>query len=307
MRLIFFGSGLFGEPTLRALHGAPEHEVALVISQPARPAGRKRTLTPTPIAQCAEELGLPVDTPEDPHEPEVIERVQQINPDAFVVIAYGHKLKPELLDEYLAINLHASLLPKYRGAAPINWAMIHGDRETGLSVITLAQRMDAGEILARVATEIGTQETAGELHDRLAAMGPDLVLKVLRDEETGRIAPVEQDESRASSARKLTKADGTARFDQPADMVRARVHGLTPWPGCAVKFGEHTVKLMRVRVKERNEVEETPGTLRLDGTIACRPGTIEILEIQPPGGRIMSMESFRHGHRCEPGMVLEPV
>ena len=279
----------------------------MVISQPARPAGRKRTLTPTPIAQCAEELGLPALTPEDPHEPAVIERVQQIDPDAFVVIAYGHKLKPVLLDESLAINLHASLLPKYRGAAPINWAMIHGDRETGLSVITLAQRMDAGEILARMATDIGPQETAGELHDRLAAMGPDLVLKVLRDEETGRVAPVEQDESRATSARKLTKADGTVRFDQPAEMVRARVHGLTPWPGCAVKFGEHTVKLIRVRVKDRNEVEQPPGTLRSDGTIACRPGTIEMLEIQPPGGRIMSMESFRHGHRCEPGMVLEPV
>ncbi len=307
MRLIYFGSGSFGEPTLRALHDAPEHEVALVVSQPARPAGRKRVLTPTPIGQAAAALGLPLETPEDPHEPAFIARLRQIDADAFLVIAYGHKLKPELLDDTLAINLHASLLPKYRGAAPINWAMIHGDRETGLSVITLAQRMDAGDILARVATGIDPAETAGELHDRLAVMGPDLVLKVLRDEETGRIAPVEQDETRASSARKLSKADGTVRFDQPAEMVRARVHGLTPWPGCAVKIGEHTVKLIRVRVTERNEVDAPPGTIRPDGTIACQPGAIEIVEIQPPGGRIMSMESFRNGHRCEPGMVLEPV
>ena len=152
MRLIFFGSGDFGLPTLRKL--TEVHDVVLAVSQPDRPAGRKRTLTPTPISRFAQDHSIEVFTPEKPNEPQAVARIRAAGADAYVVVAYGHKLGVELLDDLFAFNLHGSLLPKYRGAAPINWAVINGERETGVSVITLAQMMDAGELLARAATPI---------------------------------------------------------------------------------------------------------------------------------------------------------
>src|SRR5690606_14733515 len=164
------------EPTFRALREM--HDIILVITQPDRPAGRKQKLSPTPIAALAEKLGIPSIKPEDVNDPSVVREIRSFRADAFIVIAFGQKLGPELLADQFAINLHASLLPRYRGAAPINWAMINGDEKTGISIITLAPRMDAGEILMQRATPIRTHETAGELHDRLAELGAAPLLEV---------------------------------------------------------------------------------------------------------------------------------
>lgn len=308
MRIVYFGSGAFGLPTFEALH--ERHEIALVVSQPDRPAGRKRTPTPTPIAARAIELGLPVFRPEKPNDAEAVEAIHAARADAFVVIAYGHKLSPALLGEHFAINLHASLLPKYRGAAPINWAMIHDEPETGVSVITLAQTMDAGGVLAQRSTPIDPMETAGELHDRLSLLGPAAVLETLDRFEGDDLQVAEQDAGQVSKAPKFTKTDGTVDFNQPANLVRARIHGLTPWPGCTVSVNGERLRLHRVRDhvdQPGGDADGMPGTLLEGGRIACAEGSVELIEVQPPGGKLMPFDAYGRGRRVEPGARFEAL
>jgi methionyl-tRNA formyltransferase len=303
MRLVYFGSGVFGLPTLHRLVDA--HEVLLVVTQPDRPAGRKRHLTPTPIAEFAADRGIRTIKPESPNDPAAIADIRGRGAEAFVVIAYAHKLGPDLLGDTFALNLHASLLPKYRGAAPINWAMINGERQTGLSIITLAQTMDAGAILARRATNIDPMETAGELHDRLAEMGPDLVLETLDRHRAGTLQPQKQDDAAATRAPRLSKADGTVSFDQPAEAVRCRVHGLTPWPGCTVMLEEAPLRLLRVEAVDA--VPGAAGTVRDDLTVACNPGAVRLLSVQPPGGKSMTFQAYCNGHDVSPGAKMRPM
>ncbi|MEM7228970.1 MAG: methionyl-tRNA formyltransferase [Planctomycetota bacterium] len=304
MRLIFFGSGDFGLPTLDHLHA--HHDIALVVSQPARPAGRKRVLTPTPIEAYAADHDLPAFTPDAPNDADAIARIHDIDAEAFVVIAYGHKLSEALLGDRFAINLHASLLPKYRGAAPINRAMIANESHTGVSVITLAQRMDAGAVLATSRLRIDPMETAGELHDRLAALGPDVVASVLDDFRRDALAPVTQDETLACPAPKFTKADGTTDFNDHADRIRARIHGLTPWPGCTVRLAEQDLKVTRVRVDQVDGTIAEPGTILDDGTVACATGSIALLAVTPAGGKSMTFEAYRRGRNIEAGTLVSP-
>jgi methionyl-tRNA formyltransferase len=308
MRLVYFGSGPLGLPTLGAL--AAGHEVRLVVTQPDRPAGRRRHLRPTPVREHAETLGLPTHAAEDVNATEVVGRVEEAEAEALVVIAFGQKLGPDLLAGPPALNLHASLLPKYRGAAPINWAMINGERETGLSVIRMTKRIDAGGVVGQRATAIDPMETAGELSDRLAQMGPELVMDVLDAVSKGTLQDVPQDESAASRAPKLTKADGTVRFDQPAAQVRQRVHGLTPWPGCRVRVDGRELRLARV-AETAGYAGLEPGELVTDGDgageVACKPGGVRLVEVQPPGGRLMPFASWLRGNRPSPGARVEPL
>ncbi len=315
MRLLFFGSGEFGLPTLEALH--ERHDLAAVVTQPDRPAGRKRRLTPTPVARWADEHGVTAIKAENVNDQAMVERVAALKPDASIVIAFGQKLSPPLIEAMgrLAVNLHGSLLPRYRGAAPINWAMIRNERVTGVSVIGLAQRMDAGEVYATAETPIDPNETAGELHDRVAQLGPGVVLRTLDDLHAGRLQPIPQDDAEATRAPKLSKADGTVDFAQPAALVRARVHGLTPWPGCRVRWwrGGRTdvepsvLTLRRVRDRPDEEHREAPGAV-LDGfRVACERGSIELREVQAPGTKVMSIDAFVAGHRLRVGDRLAPM
>jgi len=306
MRTLFFGSGAFGIPTLATL--VQRHEVLAVVSQPDKPAGRNRVLTPTPITAWATEHGLAVYKQDNVNTPEFVQTIADYNADASVVIAFGQKLGEPLIAAMgkLAINLHASLLPSYRGAAPINWAMIDGLEQTGVSVIALAQRMDAGDVYATAALAIDPLETAGELHDRLAALGPETVGRVLDDLAAGSLRPVVQDESRATKARKFLKADGTVDFNQPAATVRARIHGLTPWPGCKVLW--HTgdgepipVTLIRVQDLPEPLGSAQPGEVLSDQRIACGSGSIRPIELQLPGKRVMPLDAFVAGHSLLPG------
>jgi methionyl-tRNA formyltransferase len=309
VKLVFMGSGAFGLPTLEAL--ADEHEIVLVVSQPARPAGRSRRLTPTPIAAWADERGIDVFTPERLDDA-AVDRIRAAGAEAHVVIAYGHKIPPALVDAAFSINLHASLLPRWRGAAPINHAMIAGDAETGVSVIGLAQRMDAGLVFAERRVPIDPRETAGELHDRLARLGPEAVAETLAAYDRGDAAAISrrQDEAAATRAPKLAKADGRLDFTRPARELRQQVHGLTPWPGCAVRVDEHTIKLLRVADEvagdETGDPDAAPGTLLADGRIATGDGRLRPLEVQPAGGRAMSWDEFRRGRQLTPGMLVAP-
>lgn len=308
--LVFFGSGAFGLPTLKRLLTRPEgYSVRLVVTQPDRPAGRRRVPTPTPIAAYAAEQGLPVFRTDNVSTPEAIERIHAIGGRAWVVIAFGQKLSPRLIDGAFAINLHGSLLPKYRGAAPINWAIINGEKTTGVSVITLADRMDAGLVLASAGVVINPMETAGELHDRLAVLGPDLIETVLEQWVAESLKPVRQEEGLVLRAPKLSKADGTVDFGLDCLQVRSRIHGLNPWPGCTVLLGEDRLKIGLVRDRIDIAVRDAPpGTiLPGPGTVACGRGAIEVLRVQAPGGKMLGIVDFLNGYKhFVPGARLRP-
>jgi len=310
MRVIFAGSGEFGLPTLEALQQA--HEIVGVITQPDRPAGRKRKPRATPIGAWADERGLPTFKADNVNEPDFIAAIAALQPDASVVIAFGQKLSPQIIDAMgkLTVNLHASLLPKYRGAAPINWAIMRGERETGVSVIALAQRMDAGDVYGQIATPIDPNETAGELHDRLATLGPAAVLGVLDQLATDTLSPQPQTHAKATKAPKLSREDGRLLFDRPAAEVVRQIHGLTPWPGCRAIWrradGSEVAPLLirRAAVVDATH-HKSPGTL-LDNPlhVAAGDGVFEMLEIQPAGGRVMAARDFANGRDLRVGDQL---
>lgn len=294
-------------PTLE--HLARRHQIVGVVTQPDKPAGRGGTLTPTPIGEwsAANLPGIPILKPVKASEAAVVEQIRAFPADAWVVIAFGQKLSRALLDGRFAINLHASLLPRWRGAAPINAAILGGDTETGNSVITLAERMDAGLILATSTRSIETLMTAGELHDLLSSDGPQLVESVLEKHAAGTLSPQTQDETLVTIASKMSRGDDHVDFTQKADFVRRQVHALTPWPGVTsailppslapVQHAPIHIKLLRVQpVPGINQ--QDPGTI-LDpaaGLIACAHHTqLKVLEVQPPGKKPMRWEDFARG------------
>ncbi len=304
MKIVFLGSGEFGLPTLQAL--AREHTVVGVVTQPDRPAGRGGQLKPTPIGEFASTLGVPIWKPEKINTPDVAGAIRSLNADAWVVIAFGQKLGKALLDGVFSINLHASRLPRWRGAAPINAAILAGDAATGNSIITLAERMDAGLVLAQDQRPIEPQQTAGELHDLLAVDGVALVRRVLEQRSHGEEHSEPQDESLVTVAPKLSKSDGWVDFTASAEACRRRVHGLTPWPGVTVMREakpDHPIKLGRVEVLDTHHQQQDVGTL-IDadrGVIASGQGSLRVIELQPAGKRMMAWDEFARGNRPERG------
>ncbi len=314
LKLVFFGSGAFGLPTLQHLCEHPlQCEIRAVVSQPDRPAGRGRKLAPTPIAEwmAISHPSTPLIKCDDVNTTDSIRCLHKFEANAYVVIAFGQKMKPDLLRDTFAINLHGSLLPKYRGAAPINHAMLNNEPEAGITVITLADRMDAGYMLGKSATPIQPHETAGDLHDRLAELGPSLVSNVLESHRAGSVQYTSQNEDEATKAPKLNKKrDGTTSFDSPASAVRARIHGLNPWPGCAVQLGDapdQIVKIGLVRDHPESSPDTQPGTILPNLHVACASGTLEILRIQPPGKRMMDFRDYLNAYDWRPDQHIGPL
>ena len=309
LRIIFAGSGEFGLPTFDALL-ARGHDVVRVVSQPDRPAGRGKQLTPTPIAQRALAAGLPVLRTDS------INREALPDADVMVVIAFGQKISEAVVHRPRlgSVNLHASRLPRYRGAAPINWAIVRGETTTGNSVIRLAQRMDAGAVLAQSELSIGELETAGELHDRLAADGATLVPRLLEELAAGRAHEAPQDEGQATLAPKLSREDARLDFTRPADELAQRVRGLYPWPGCRVSVcdaeGSEIERLRLVRARAGADTEGSrwePGEIMVNGLVHTGGGALDIVECQPEGKRTMSLADYRRGHRWHAGLRLQPI
>ncbi|HUW84935.1 MAG TPA: methionyl-tRNA formyltransferase [Phycisphaerae bacterium] len=317
MRIAFFGSGAFGLPLLTALcsHG---HDLCAVVTQPDRPGGRGRRAMPTPIKQEALQRNLPIVQPTDVNAWDSVARLLGLQPDLGVVVAFGQKIGRELLTrmDHRLINVHASLLPKYRGAAPINWAIINGERETGVTVFRLAEQMDAGAILTQQALPIRPGQTAADLHDLLAELAPNVTLPVIEMFAHGQQPPGrQQDHAHATRAPKLEKSDGWIRFDQPADVVANRICGLWPWPGVTCRFSsrdqerDERVTLARALPdRDGGDPAAEPGTVLEDLAIACLPGRVQLLQLRPAGSRLMPFQpDFVNGRRVAPGDRFVPV
>jgi len=293
------------------------HDAALVVTQPARESGRGRRVTPTPVRTLAGELGLPGIEAENINTSDTVSKLQSAEARLGLVIAFGQKLGQAVLGAFPAgcINLHASLLPKLRGAAPINWAIARGEQETGCTVFRLVERMDAGPILAQRATPIDGKETSGELHDRLAELGVEVVRESLALFEGERIpAGTPQDESQATVARKLTKTDGAINFDGPPCDILRHIRAMTPWPGATTTFHAadgrwENVTILRARVlaSPSDKGGVTPGALDERLHVAARDGFLEILELKPSAGRAMSWQDYLNGRRVQPGDRFAPA
>jgi methionyl-tRNA formyltransferase len=305
LRIIFAGSGEFGLPTLTALHA--EHELVQVFSQPDRPAGRGRKLAPTPISQFALDHNLALTRTTDINQ-------EPLPPaDLMVVIAFGQKISESVANHPRlgSVNLHSSRLPKYRGAAPINWAILDGQTQTGNSIIRLAQRMDAGAILAMSTLPIGETETAGELHDRLADDGAPLMLQTIQQLASGTASETAQDESQASKASKLSRETSKIDWQKPADGIARQIRGMYPWPGCRVRLidpsDKELARLTLVRARPTPLSSPLPGQINENGAVAASTGSVEILEIQPEGKRPMPLAAYRNGHPWPHGARLESL
>lgn len=311
MRVLFLASGAFAIPSLAAV--AAHHEVLAIVSQPDRPAGRGGRATPTPVARWALDHApsIPLLREERVNDPGVVASLREIPAEVWIVIAFGQKLGRALLADRFAINLHASLLPRWRGAAPINAAIVAGDRETGNSIITLADRMDAGLILAQSRRGIDPALTAGELHDALAEDGAALVLETLERHAAGRLEPRVQDEAMVTLAPKLGRGDARIDLARPAAECRSRIHGLTPWPGVAVRFRGEGLKLLRVQAEGGEHESACVGTIvdPREGLVACGGHgreRLRLLHVQAAGRRALGWAEFARGQRVRAGELLEP-
>ncbi len=304
MRLAFAGTGAFAVPALERL--AEVYGLELVITQPDRPAGRGLEPTPPPVKRKALELGLPVLQPKSINKPEVVAHLRALNLDLLVVAAFGQLLRSEVLHlpRLGCVNIHASLLPKYRGAAPVHWAIIHGEQETGVTTFVLDEGMDTGPVLLQVKTEIGPEETAGELERRLAALGADLIVETIEGYTQGRIVPQPQPAA-GTLAPKLTKEDGRIRWEWPAQRIHNLVRGTQPWPGAHTTLRDILVKVHKTQLVERPQPAVGPGTILPDKRglfVATGDGVLEVLLIQPAGCRVITGRDFVNGYCRVPGM-----
>jgi methionyl-tRNA formyltransferase len=296
MRILFLGSGEFGLATLERI--AREHELVGVVTSPDKPAGRNRSPKQTAIGEWASAQQVALFKTNNVNTPAFLEQMNALNPDAVVVIAFGQKLSEACIGNRPTINLHASLLPRWRGAAPINAAILHGDVVAGVSVITLAQKMDAGIVLGKVTTTISPTETAGELHDRLALLGPEIVMEVLDGDFSGE----EQDETLVTYAPKMSRKDAILDLSKSAVQVANAIRGYSPWPGCHLTIAGVDCKIHRAIPKDGTG---DIGTVLEDGTIAVGFGSIEVQELKPAGSRAMSWKDFCNGRAIQTGDLCE--
>ena len=308
LNIVYMGTPDFAVPPLQALQ-ANGHRVMAVVTQPDRPKGRGRRLTPPPVKKTAAALGIPVLQPETVRTDAFHQKMKELVPDLFVVVAFGQILPQSLLDipAIGAINVHASLLPSYRGAAPIQWAIINGDRETGVTTMMMDKGMDTGDILLMDKTAIGADETAAELHDRLNEMGAAILIKTLARLQDESLKRTPQDHERATYAPMLKKKDGEVDWSLPAERIECQIRGMTPWPGVFTFSDGMRLKIYKARVLER-EISVPPGTI-----LECMPGELRVAtgksalaisEIQGESGKRLPIDDFLCGCQLPDGTCL---
>jgi len=307
-KIIFMGTPEFSVPALATLHKS-RHEVALVVTQPDRPRGRGRKLTPPSVKSAAGQMGYDVMQPESIRNDAFEKQMGRLLPDLFVVVAFGHILSKNLLEvpRIGTINIHASLLPKYRGPAPIQWAIINGDEVTGVTTMFMDEGMDTGDLLLSSKTAIRPDDTSATLHDRLAVLGGDLLAKTLNAMETGDLTPTPQDNARATYSALLKKEDGRIDWKKPVALLDAFIRGMTPWPGAFTFHDDKRLKIFSAKPVPM-DVEDEPGTVikSFPGElrIATGKGVLSVLEIQAASGKRLPIKDFLKGCAMPPGTML---
>lgn len=308
MRVIFMGTPDFSVGTLTALKEAG-HEVVLAVTQPDKPKGRGGKMQYTPVKEKALEYGIPVFQPVKVREKSCVEKLAEYKADVIVVIAFGQILPKEILEltPFGCINVHASLLPKYRGAAPIQWAILDGEKITGVTTMQMDEGLDTGDMLLKTEVPVEPDETGGSLHDKLAAAGAKLCVKTLKALEEKTVVPVSQGESPTRYARMLDKALGRIDWHKDAASIERLVRGLNPWPSAYTSWEGRTMKIWRARVVDADSSLPC-GTVaevtRTDFSVQTGKGLLKVLELQIPGKKRMSTDAFLRGYQMEQGCLL---
>lgn len=307
LRIIFMGTPGFACPTLQTLIDRGENLVA-VVTQPDRPKGRGQQMQPPPVKDLAEKYGIPVIQPLKVRVPEAVDEIRRYAPDLIVVVAFGQILPKALLDipKYGCINVHASLLPRYRGAAPLNWCIINGEVETGVTTMLMDVGLDTGDMLLKKTTPIDPDEDAQSLHDRLSTMGAEALAETVDLLMAGRLTPEKQDDASTCYASMLKKELGCIDWNNSPLKIKNLIRGVTPWPGAYSYLDGKLLKIFKVRISNG---DATPGTvLKADREgleIACSGGSLLIEELQLEGKKRMASSDFVAGGRILPGMTLQ--
>ena len=311
MRIVFMGTPDFAVPSLEALLKSDDQVVG-VVTQPDRPKGRGQEVMFSPVKVVCQREGIPVLQPLKMKDPAFLDALREWKPDVIAVTVFGRILPPVILalPPRGCINVHGSLLPKYRGAGPVQWAIIRGEQETGITTMFMAEGMDTGDMLLRETVEIRPEDTAGTLAPRLADVGGRLLVETLRRLKAGTLTPERQDDAQATMAPLLKKEDGLIDWTRPAAEITNRVRGLSPWPGAYTYVNGERWTLCRVSVGEESH-NAAPGTVtkvtkdRID--VATSGGTLQILDIQPSNSRRMTVAQYLAGHRVTEGVRLQAV
>lgn len=309
MKIIFMGTPDFSVGTLEALVEAG-HEVVLAVTQPDKPKGRGKEMQFTPVKECAIKHQIPVYQPRRIREAECVEELRKYNADIMVVVAFGQILPKEILEmtPYGCVNVHASLLPKYRGAAPIQWAILDGEKVTGVTTMQMNEGLDTGDMLLKIELPIESKETGGSLHDKLASAGAMLCVETLKRLEEGSITPIPQGDSPTSYAKMLDKRLGNIDWKKDAVQIERLIRGLSPWPSAYTNWNGKVMKIWDAKVLEEN-TSFAPGTIakvEKDAFyVQTGTGVLQIFELQIPGKKRMDAGSFMRGYQVQEGEVLE--
>lgn len=310
MRIIFMGTPDFSVPTLEALV-ASEHEVAAVVTQPDKPKGRGKEIHMSPVKECALKHNIPVYQPVRARDEAFVEEMRTLKPDAMVVIAFGQILPKSLLDlpKYGCVNIHASLLPKYRGAAPIQWAVINGDEETGITTMMMDVEMDTGDMLEKTVIKLNPDETGGSLFDRLSLLGGDLILSTLSKLEKGEITPQPQDHAQATYVKKISKSMGDIDWTMDAVSIERLVRGLNPWPSAFTRWNGKMLKIWEAKVLPDQETKAPCGSVISASDeglkIQTGNGVLCVTSLQLEGKKRMDTAAFLRGYQVESGCIME--
>ncbi|WDV47638.1 methionyl-tRNA formyltransferase [Clostridiaceae bacterium M8S5] len=309
MRVVFMGTPDFAVSTLDRLH-ENGHDVVLVITQPDKKRGRGKKVSFPPVKERALELGIEVFQPSKINKEESVEKLREANLDVIVVTAFGQLVSQQILDlpKYGCINVHASLLPYYRGAAPINWAIINGEKESGVTTMMMARGLDSGDMLLKAKVNIGEEETAGELYDRLKELGANLLVETLNKLENGALLAEEQNHDIATYAPIMDKSLGHIDFSKSCKEIKNLVRGTQPWPGCYCEYKDNKIKIYKVDYETGQFNGEVGQILSAnsDGIkVKCNDGIIAIKELQMPGKRRMNIKEFLAGNTVEIGSKLK--
>ena len=304
MRVLFFGSASIGFQTLETLLASSQDELVGVVTQPDRPAGRKKKLTPCPVKVFAQKRGVPVFSPEKVGSAESFQALEKLNADLFVVVAYGQYIPQSVLalPPSGSINLHPSLLPKYRGSSPIQWALADGETVTGVTILYVSEKMDAGDILCQREVPIRSEDTALTLEPILSRAGAELLLGAVEQIRAGTVRATPQDERLVTEVRKLTKEDGRLDWSLPAETLSNRIRGFIAWPGCFCEAPSGRVNVLSSQVESGSGFSGEILDVSDEGPlVATGEGALRLLEVQPAGKRAMDGAAYLRGYPLQPG------